>query len=310
MATGRSHLDSYGSSKSVLGNGKGNGRVLSAPSPLGRSGAQSSSLVTLSIPDTQQQRGGGGGSYENSPHRSVYKSPSKSSQGLAISTPSRRVSSAFSPAHTPNSSHHRHSHSASAAGPGARGHHITDHTTGNDFMKFTHTIEDMDKQLSELKYLFRPMNPLVERDLSAIKIQSMVRKWITQRKYKKYWDSISSWRMGRSQSYLPIIDRGIYRSSRIASTIQSMQIKKSSKLLKSIFDRWVHICKQSAPFRRSMVVAADEKYRAKIFKFKLEVCLSPHSCCDPVPIVLPGLQEWYFRDRFTQATSEGASIAH
>jgi hypothetical protein len=250
----------------MLSHGKGNGRVLSAPSPLGRPGAQSSSLASL-----------------DSPHRSVYKSPAKPSHGLSISTPSRRVSSAFSPTPTPNSSHHpnhhhsRHSHSATATGA------ATATATGNDLMKFTHTIDDMDKQLSELKYLFRPMNPLVERDLSALKIQSVVRRWISQRKYKKYWDSISSWRIGRSEIYLPIISHGIYRCSRITSAIQSMQIKKSSKLLKSIFDRWVHICKQSAPFRRSMVVAAEERYRAKIFKFKLEVCPSHPVPLDPPP---------------------------
>lgn len=194
---------------------------------------QTISPLTIAVPSRPHSH------YENSPIKTMHRSP-KSSHG-----PSRRGSTI----------------PPSPYGNGG----------GHDLGKFSHTIDHMDEQLAELKYLFRPVDPLVERQLSALKIQSMVRRWICQKKYNRYWASLASWRTGRAQSYLPILERGLYRSSRVSSTIQSLHIKKSSKLLKSIFDRWVHICKQSAPFRRSMLVAAEEKYRAKIFKFKLEV---------------------------------------
>jgi hypothetical protein len=259
---------------SVLGNG--NARILSAPSP-GRQ-TQSSSLASLSHSQQQAQQ----------QHRSVYKpsasassSPQKqpsNSHSLSISTPSRaaRATSAFSPTPTPNShsrGDHSHSHPHSRHSHGTGQGHNADTSAPTDLMKFTHTINDMDKQLAELKFLFRPMNPLLERDLSAIKIQALVRRWITQKKFQSYWTSISNWRHGRSTLFLSLIDRGIYRCSRISSAMAAMEIKKNSKLMKNIFERWVHICKQSAPFRRSMLVAAEEKYRAKIFRFKLEVFL-------------------------------------
>jgi hypothetical protein len=254
-------------------------RILSAPSPRGASAGPGIGSATLSIAVPPRPKS----NYEKSPLKSIHKSP-KLSQGHAFtsSTPSRRSSSApFSP-------------TGGGGGGGGGG-----HDGASDLMKFTSTIDHMDKQLAELKYLFRPMDPLLERSHSVIKIQAVVRRWIAQRKYQKYWMSLSSWCLGRAQTYLPVIEQGLYRSSRINSTIQSIHIKKSSILLKSIFDRWIHICKQSAPFRRSMIVAAEERYRAKIFRFKLEVpffspCLSPCPClCVSVSLDLSLTQTFF-----------------
>jgi hypothetical protein len=237
-------------------------RILSAPSPRGTTASSiigsssSSSSLSIIVPPSRPKS-----NYEKSPLKSISKLSHHGPSGTN-STPSRH-------------------HSAPPYSPAIRGSYGqgTTNTTlshghgssSSDLIKFTSTIDHMDKQLSELKYLFRPMNPLHERYYSIIKIQSRIRQWIIQKKYQKYWTSLSSWCHHRSQTFLPLIDYGLYRSSRINSTILAIQIKKNNILLKLIFDRWIHICKQSAPFRRSMIVAAEEKYRAKIFKFKLEV---------------------------------------
>ena len=135
------------------------------------------------------------------------------------------------------------------------------------------TVSGMEDHISELRHLFKPTDPLEERNWASIKIQSCIRTFIVRKRYLKYWAAVSAWRRGRCAVLLPILNRLLDNASRVELGISAMLMRRQQCLVGAIFNRWQHICRQSAPFRRSMLVAAEEKFQAIRFRLLLRVCM-------------------------------------
>jgi hypothetical protein len=199
-----------------------------------------------------------------------------SAQGMRRQPSSQAAVRNSSTAHSPvKSAHHQKPSSPTkhnrASSPGSR---IGSAGTGLDLDPMGKTVYEMEDHINELRHIFRPTDPLQERNLAAIKIQSHIRTFITKRRYHKYWAALNSWRTAKVLNMMPVLEAKLEAATRVDLGMNTLQLKKNHGLVGAIFDRWQHICKQSAPFRRSMLVAAEEKFQAKIFKLKLDVSLT------------------------------------
>lgn len=175
---------------------------------------------------------------------------------------------------SPGKSSHHPPHSSPTkpvrimSSPGSRMTSIDSSADAEDMGK---TVYEMEDHINELRHIFRPTDPLQERHWAAIKIQSRIRTFIVRQRYYKYWNALRSWRTGKILNMMPVLELKLANAARVDLGMRGMQLKRDHVLVGAIFNRWQHICKQSAPFRRSMVIAAEEKFQAKRFKLKLEV---------------------------------------
>lgn len=160
---------------------------------------------------------------------------------------------------------------------------------------FSRTVFDMEEQLTELRHMFAGTNPLQQRTIAALKIQTIFRSYSSRKKFHAYHISFQSWRFGRSKIYLPFLENGLARAGEIEMNIDALSIRREYRLIVAIFSRWKHICKQSAPFRLSIRSAAEEKYLQFVFRLKSRVC--DFLCSVPIIVTgLPSIEDGYIRN--------------
>jgi hypothetical protein len=126
-----------------------------------------------------------------------------------------------------------------------------------------HTVNDMDSKIRELRLIFHPIDPLEERTLAVIKIAALIRGWVTRQRYRKYWKAMYDYRFGRVKKFLCLIETDLIAAGNIESGTRSLVMKRNTATVQKIFERWSYICRQTAPFRRANMMAAENKYQAK-----------------------------------------------
>jgi hypothetical protein len=165
--------------------------------------------------------------------------------------------------------HHSHSSQSpySQARGGARKGDMKYDSSG-----LSRTVFDMEEQLTELRHMFGGTNPIEQRTIAALKIQTTFRSYSSRKKFHAYQLSFQSWRFGRSKNFLPFLQHGLARAGEIETNLNALSVRREYRLIVAIFSRWKHICKQSAPFRLSIRSAAEEKYLQFMFRLKSQVC--------------------------------------
>jgi hypothetical protein len=136
---------------------------------------------------------------------------------------------------------------------------------------FSRTVYDMEEQLTELRHMFSGTNPIHQRTVAALKIQTRFRSYSTRKRFNAYQLSFQSWRSGRSRNFLPFLQLGLERAGEVEIALNALSVRREFRLIVAIFSRWKHICKQSAPFRLSIRSAAEEKYFQFMFRLKSQV---------------------------------------
>jgi hypothetical protein len=136
------------------------------------------------------------------------------------------------------------------------------------------TVNSMEEQLTELRHMFNGTNPMDQRLKAALKVQTAFRSHSAQNKYRAFKKSFQSWRIGRSMTFLPYLQQGLFRAGRVEMILNTLSIRREYRLTVTIFSRWKHICQQSAPFRFSMRTAAEEKYFQVMFRRKAQVVMN------------------------------------
>lgn len=126
-----------------------------------------------------------------------------------------------------------------------------------------HTVSDMDSKIRELRLIFHPKDPLVEREHAVVKICALVRGWLTRQRYQKYWKALYEFRYGRVRKFLCLIEADLIAAGNVESGSQSMLMKRNTMSIQKIFERWAYLCRQTAPFRRANLLAAENKYQVK-----------------------------------------------
>jgi len=126
-----------------------------------------------------------------------------------------------------------------------------------------HTVNDMDSKIRELRLIFHPIDPLEERTIAVIKIAALIRGWLARRRYQKYWKAMYEFRLGRVKKFLFLIETDLTTAGNIESGTRSLVMKRNTATVQKIFERWCYICRQTAPFRRANMQAAENKFQAK-----------------------------------------------
>jgi hypothetical protein len=209
-----------------------------------------SSQLTLTVPPTPL-----GSGFEIRTHRPC----SPFNNGNRLHTP-KTIQSPKN-LHSPKSYHHYQSL------PSSRQSNQTSLTN------FSQTIGSMETELVELKYIFTEKDAITERLNAAISIQKMFRGYSTRKKYMKYHASLRAWRIEKSKNFIDGFERAMSRAGYICSATQAMYMKRTVRLLMAVFKRWEHVCKQSLPYRRSNMVAAEDKYQWVMRRLKRMVGL-------------------------------------
>jgi hypothetical protein len=69
-------------------------------------------------------------------------------------------------------------------------------------------------------------------------------------------------RFGRVKKFLCLIENDLTSAGNIESGSRSLLMKRNTATIQKIFERWSYICRQTAPFRRANMMAAENKYQA------------------------------------------------
>lgn len=157
--------------------------------------------------------------------------------------------------------------------PSRLSHHLRDDRMVGDGL-FSRTVTQMEEQITELRHIFDGTDPMQIRLIAVTKIQATFRAHWARKKYRAYQKSFQDWRFGRSKRLLRVLEAMLSRAARIETCIRKMGVMRDYHLTVSIFSRWKHICKQSAPFRLSIRTAAEEKYVQVMFGLKARAFLA------------------------------------
>lgn len=126
-----------------------------------------------------------------------------------------------------------------------------------------HTVNDMDSKIRELRLIFHANDPMEERIKAAVKIGAFIRGWLVRQRYQKYWKALYEFRYGRVKKFLSLIETDLSTAGNVESGARTLMMKRNTSTMEKIFERWAHICRQTAPFRRANLLAAENKYLAK-----------------------------------------------
>lgn len=129
-----------------------------------------------------------------------------------------------------------------------------------------HTVNDMDTKIRELRLIFHANDPIVERTQAADKISSFIRGWLARQRFQKYWKAMYEFRYGRVKKFLRLIETDLSTAGNMESGARSLLMKRNTTTVEKIFERWAHICRQTAPFRRANLLAAENKFLGKRYE--------------------------------------------
>ena len=125
------------------------------------------------------------------------------------------------------------------------------------------TVNDMDTKIRELRLIFHNNDPIVERTQAIVKISAFIRGWLARQRYHKYWKAMYTFRHGRVKKFLCLMETDLSSAGNVESGTRSLLMKRNTITVEKIVERWCQICRQTAPFRRANLLAAENKFLAK-----------------------------------------------
>lgn len=133
----------------------------------------------------------------------------------------------------------------------------TDPYTMNNIMS------GIDKRIVALKEIFRKGDPHEERALAAIRIQSVMRGFLTRQKMQLFQRSRRHWRWIRCRPVVLLLDTLLSLQSKVFLKMQMLRLNKNIKKLQVFFNKWSIISKQNSPIRKKVRMAAEERILLK-----------------------------------------------
>jgi hypothetical protein len=125
------------------------------------------------------------------------------------------------------------------------------------------TMGDIDLKVLHLKELFRKDDPMSERHSASTLITSRIRGFLQRSRYKRYQKGITEWKWSRCRNIVYVLD--IMMNSKVKSdaAFNRHKLSREIKTLLLVFSKWNFVVKQTAPLRRAVRKAAEDKFVTK-----------------------------------------------
>ena len=135
-------------------------------------------------------------------------------------------------------------------------------------MEFRQGVTSIDSRLTNLREMFRSVDPLDERRLAATQMARIVRGWLARTRLAHFQSGLRDWRYLRSRQVIWILEMMLGAQSALDVGFQQMIMKREMRFKYNVFNKWWIISRQSAPLRRDIRRRAEEKYKLKIHQRK------------------------------------------
>jgi len=194
-------------------------------------------------------------------HSRQKTSPSRVARNIEAVTPSQ------SPRTAVNSRHgSRLTKSVRLQSPASSANNTTTNggaALSTDPYTMNNIMAGIDKRIVALKEIFRKGDPHEERALAAIRIQSVMRGFLTRQKMQLFQRSRRHWRWIRCRPVVLLLDTLLSLQSKVFLKMQMLRLNKNIKKLQVFFNKWSIISKQNSPIRKKVRQAAEERILLK-----------------------------------------------
>eukprot|EP01033_Poteriospumella_lacustris_P017042 gene17042-12196_t len=150
----------------------------------------------------------------------------------------------------------------------------------NDLQRSTATFDDpllnreivssLDSKIGALRDIFRQVDPMEERRLAAVRIQSIIRGFLARARKRLYFAGVREWRWVRCRPVIWVLDILLSNQSKLDSGFHLLKMNRTMKTLKSIYSKWAAVYRQNAPIRRAMRKGAEDRIRNLRHAFMLK----------------------------------------
>lgn len=111
--------------------------------------------------------------------------------------------------------------------------------------------------------LFRKGDPLDERRVAATKIGSIIRGFVSRQRHRHFQQSLVEFKWTRCRMVVFLLDILLSNQSKLDAGFHLLKMNRNMKTLHVVFDKWAVVCRQNAPIRRGVKLAALEKIEGK-----------------------------------------------
>lgn len=129
--------------------------------------------------------------------------------------------------------------------------------------KVSKMISVIDSKVGSLKEIFRKGDPLDERRQAATKIAATIRGYLARAHLTAYMHGIREWKWLRARPLVHVLDILLSNQSSLDAGIQLQIMNRQTHTLRVVFSKWCIVCKQNAPMRKSILIAAEERIAEK-----------------------------------------------
>ena len=125
------------------------------------------------------------------------------------------------------------------------------------------SMGDIDLKVLNLKELFRKDDPMTERHHATTLITSRIRGFLQRIRYKRYKKGITEWKWSRCRNIVYVLDIMMNTKVKSDASFNRHKLSREIKTLLAVFSKWNFVVKQTAPLRRAVRKAAEDKFVTK-----------------------------------------------
>ena len=137
-------------------------------------------------------------------------------------------------------------------------------TTAETLTGFRTGVTKIDSRLTNLREMFRDIDPMEERSNAITHINRIIRGWLVRVRLGHYHAGLRDWRYTRSRQVVWILEMMLGSQGALDVGFQQMIMRREMRSKYSVFNKWWIISRQSAPLRRDIRRRAEEKFIAKL----------------------------------------------
>lgn len=113
-------------------------------------------------------------------------------------------------------------------------------------------ILNIDAKVVNLKDIFRRKDPLEERTEAAIRIQSLIRRYLVLSRKRSFESAQRDWRWQRCRPVVWLLDILLSNQSKLDTGFHLLRMNRTMRTLLVFFGKWAFISRQNAPVRLLM----------------------------------------------------------
>lgn len=125
------------------------------------------------------------------------------------------------------------------------------------------TVDDLNEKVFHLKHLFNTIDPVNERKWAVIRIQSRIRGFLARCRFCHFNKALKGWKWSRCGSLVRVFETGLKIANKIEVKMRQMAMSRDMRRKFLIFSKWEHVVRQTAPMRRYIREAAEQKGKIK-----------------------------------------------